>query len=149
MNGHPELYIGDGSDENENTAYGHDTVDSYYISADDADETETGENENRQRILDSERRFIDEIEYETVEHPIDDMDGAGEELPQRKKLKRELREQALKRLEDSARTVKDFENVISWWDRLDANRERRERYHEISRSGDDILRDKRRRALFS
>lgn len=27
---------------------------------------------------------------------------------------------------------------MAWWDRLDANRERRERYHEISRSGDDI-----------
>ncbi|MDE6745163.1 MAG: hypothetical protein K2J72_00850, partial [Oscillospiraceae bacterium] len=25
-----------------------------------------------------------------------------------------------------------------WWDRLDANRERRERYHEILRSNDDI-----------
>ena len=28
--------------------------------------------------------------------------------------------------------------MIAWWDRLDANRERRERYHELSRSGDDI-----------
>ncbi len=39
---------------------------------------------------------------------------------------------------DSARTQRDFENVIAWWDRLDANRERRERYHELSRSGDDV-----------
>ena len=31
-----------------------------------------------------------------------------------------------------------FENVIAWWDRLDANWERRERYHELSRSGDDV-----------
>lgn len=53
-------------------------------------------------------------------------------------LKRELRAQALKRLEDSARTVNDFKNVAAWWDRLDANRERRERYHEILRSNDDI-----------
>ena len=37
-----------------------------------------------------------------------------------------------------ARTEKDFKNIIKWWDRLDANRERRERYHEVSRSGDDI-----------
>ena len=28
--------------------------------------------------------------------------------------------------------------MIAWWDRLDANRERRERYHELSRSGDDV-----------
>ena len=28
--------------------------------------------------------------------------------------------------------------MIAWWNRLDANRERRERYHELSRSGDDV-----------
>ena len=39
---------------------------------------------------------------------------------------------------DAARTQRDFENVAAWWDRLDANRERRERYHELSRSGDDV-----------
>ena len=58
--------------------------------------------------------------------------------PERKKLRRELQAEALARLEDAARTQKDFENVIAWWDRLDANRERRERYHELSRSGDDL-----------
>ena len=57
---------------------------------------------------------------------------------ERKKLKRELEAEALKRLEDAARTEKDFRNVVSWWDRLDANRERKERYHEIARSGDDL-----------
>lgn len=56
--------------------------------------------------------------------------------PARKKLKRELDAEALARLEDAARTVSDFENIVAVWDRLDANRERRERYHEISRSGD-------------
>lgn len=40
-------------------------------------------------------------------------------------------------MEDAARTPRDFENVIAWWDKLDANRQRRERYHELSRSGDD------------
>lgn len=65
-------------------------------------------------------------------------DGTDEEEPERKKLKRELRAEALARLEDSARTQRDFENVIAWWDRLDANRERKERYHELSRSGDDV-----------
>lgn len=52
----------------------------------------------------------------------------------RKKLKRELEQEALTRLEDSARTEEDFQNVVAWWDRLDANRERKERYHEIGRS---------------
>ena len=60
------------------------------------------------------------------------------EPPAKKKLKREMEREALARLESAARTEKDFENIIKWWDRLDANRERRERYHEVSRSGDDI-----------
>lgn len=41
-------------------------------------------------------------------------------------------------MEDAARTAKDFENVIAWWDKLDANRQRKERYHELYRSGDDV-----------
>ena len=56
----------------------------------------------------------------------------------KKKLKRKLEQEALARLESAARTVPEWNNVIAWWDRLDANRERRERYHEVSRSGDDL-----------
>ena len=52
----------------------------------------------------------------------------------RSKRKRDLEMEALARLEDSARTEEDFQNVITWWNRLDANRERKERYHEIGRS---------------
>lgn len=54
------------------------------------------------------------------------------------KLKRDVQREALQRLESAARSAGDFENVIAWWDRLDANRERRERYHEIARSGDQL-----------
>jgi hypothetical protein len=61
-----------------------------------------------------------------------------EESARRKLLKRELREEALRRYEEAARTVQDFKNVHATWDKLDANRERRERYHEVSRSGDDL-----------
>jgi hypothetical protein len=50
------------------------------------------------------------------------------------KLKRELEREALTRLEDAARTPKDFEGVVAWWDRLDTNRERKERGHEVGRS---------------
>ena len=53
-------------------------------------------------------------------------------------LHREARALAISRLEESARTEEEFANVISWWDKLDDNRERRERYHELSRSGDDL-----------
>ena len=56
-----------------------------------------------------------------------------EETEGRKLLQRELREEALRRYEESARTVQDFKNVHVTWDKLDANRERRERYHELLR----------------
>lgn len=56
-------------------------------------------------------------------------------------LKKELRAIALKRLEDGARTVSDFEEVIREWDLLDSNRERKERYHEIGRENLDSKKD--------
>ena len=49
-------------------------------------------------------------------------------------LRREARALALRRIEESARTEDDFQKVIEWWDKLDENRERRERDHEIGRS---------------
>ena len=49
-------------------------------------------------------------------------------------LHREVRALALRRIEESARTEDDFQKVIEWWDKLDENRERRERDHEIGRS---------------
>ena len=98
------------------------------------EEIEYTETELPKEALIAEQLLISEIEAEAKEKPIDDENEQSE----RKLLKRELRAQALKRLEDSARTVTDFKNVAAWWDRLDANRERRERYHEILRSNDDI-----------
>lgn len=105
----------------------------------DADDAEAEEYEKAQRRLAKEQRIIDEIEADAAENPIeDDSDDTGDEQPERKLLKRELRAQALKRLEDSARTLKDYENLVVWYDRLDANRQRKERYHELYRSGDDV-----------
>ena len=49
-------------------------------------------------------------------------------------LHREARALAIRRIEESARTEEDFKEVIQWWDRLDANRERKERNHETGRS---------------
>lgn len=100
----------------------------------DYDEAEMAEQKQRQIAL--EQNIIDRLEADAEEHPFED--DTRDEEPERKKLKRELRAEALARLEDSARTQRDFENVIAWWDKLDANRERRERYHELSRSGDDV-----------
>ena len=105
----------------------------------DADEAEAEEYEKTRRRIAKEQRLIDEIEADAAENPIeDDSDDTEDEQPERKLLKRELRAQALKRLEDSARTLKDYENLVAWYDRLDANRQRRERYHELFRSGDDV-----------
>ena len=100
------------------------------------EEAEAESAEQAQRQIALEQNIIDRLEADAAEHPFED--DAGDEEPERKKLKRELRAEALARLEDAARTQRDFENVIAWWDKLDANRERRERYHELSRSGDDV-----------
>ena len=100
------------------------------------EEAEADSAEQAQRQIALEQNIIDRLEADAEEHPFED--DAGDEEPERKKLKRELRAEALARLEDAARTQRDFENVIAWWDKLDANRERRERYHELSRSGDDV-----------
>ncbi len=50
---------------------------------------------------------------------------------ERTKLKRELRQEALRIVQEAARTQTDFEKLVAMWDELDDNRERRERYHEI------------------
>lgn len=100
------------------------------------EEAEAESAEQAQRQIALEQNIIDRLEADAEEHPFED--DAGDEEPERKKLKRELRAEALTRLEDAARTQRDFEKVIAWWDKLDANRERRERYHELSRSGDDV-----------
>ena len=52
----------------------------------------------------------------------------------RKKLKREIEREALARMEDAARTEADFKIVTAEWNRLDANRERREQWHEKRRT---------------
>ena len=61
-----------------------------------------------------------------------------EEEDERGKLKRELREEAMRRMEEAARTTAEFKQMVAMWDRLDRNRERKERYHEILR-GDTPL----------
>lgn len=93
-------------------------------------------NRRIQNKLFYEREAVAEINADAKAHPSgNDTDDAPLE---RKKLKRDIRAEALARLEDAARTPDDFQKVVEWWDKLDANRERRERYHEISRSGDEL-----------
>ncbi len=68
-----------------------------------------------------------------LEKPEDDIPDA----PHKKQLVRDTKAAALERLEEAARTKEDFEKVVDLWDKRDANRERKERYHEVCR-GDNI-----------
>ena len=73
--------------------------------------SEGGLSEKAQKQIALEYQLIDELETEAEEHPFEETPGAEE--PERKKLKRELQEEALARLEDAARTQRDFENIIA------------------------------------
>ena len=55
----------------------------------------------------------------------------------KEQLKRDIKAAALERLEQAAETINDFKNVTEQWDRLDENRERKERYWEICRNNKD------------
>ena len=79
-----------------------------------------------------ERSAIEEIEQEKEENSFREETVAVS--TSKKKLWRDTQKEALARLEDSARTEEDFRNVQSWWDRLEANADRRYRYHVIGRS---------------
>ena len=68
-----------------------------------------------------------------------DIEIPDDDTSEVKKLKRDIRMEALRRLEESARTLSDFKNLVKWYDELDANAFRRWRYHEIYRSGEDML----------
>ena len=93
------------------------------------------EDETLEEALAEERTLELESELEQDEHPRDyhaELEDEEEEAAptSEKRLKREIRAEALRRLEEAARTLKDFQDVIAEWDRLDRNRERRERDHE-------------------
>lgn len=69
----------------------------------------------------------DELKRDDL-HPEYDEEDTGE-----KRLKCVLRAEALRRLELAARTEDEFAYIVKEWDRLDNNRERRERDHEVLR----------------
>lgn len=99
-------------------------------------------NDAKQQEMQNELNYISELELERELHPIADDDFQPEdEHPARTLLKRDIRAIALKRMEDAARSVTDFEDVIKQWDHLDNNRERKERYHEIGRNSLSVIED--------
>ena len=88
-----------------------------------------------EQALAEERLAELESELEQDEHPVDydaELETEEEEAApvSEKRLKREIRAEAVRRLEEAARTEKDFQVVVEEWDKLDRNRERRERDHE-------------------
>ena len=98
--------------------------------------------ETSQQELQIELENFNEMDLEQELHPIKDDDIQPEdEHPDRTLLKRDIRAITLKRMEDAARSVSDFEEVIKEWDHLDDNRERKVRYHEIGRENIDSKKD--------
>ena len=88
-----------------------------------------------EKALAAERALELASELEQDENPRDytqELEDEEEEAAptSEKRLKRQMQAEALARLEDAARTESDFRYIISEWDRLDRNRERRERDHE-------------------
>ena len=93
------------------------------------------EDERLEEALAEERTLEMESELEQDEHPRDynaELEDEEEEAAptSEKRLKREIRAEALRRLEEAARTESDFLTVVDEWNKLDRNRERRERDHE-------------------
>ncbi len=134
-----ELLGDDFSDEEEGTEEqieetGLETAAGGFADWEDASDA-APENESLEEALAEERTLELESELEQDEHPRDyhaELEDEEEEAAptSEKRLKREIRAEALRRLEEAARTLKDFQGVIAEWDRLDRNRERRERDHE-------------------
>ena len=93
------------------------------------------EDERLEEALAEEHTLELESALEQDEHPRDytaELEDEEEEAAptSEKRLKREIRAEALRRLEEAARTESDFLSVVDEWNKLDRNRERRERDHE-------------------
>lgn len=105
---------------------------------DSSDWTDSNEdllyNENFIQALLAEETAIEENALSLEEDILD----VPTEIAERTLLKRDLRKAAIARMEDAARTEDDFREVIKAWDKEDANRERRERYHEVGRDDTQV-----------
>ena len=93
------------------------------------------EDEKLEKALAEERTLELESELEQDENPRDydaELEDEEEEAApkNKKRLVRETLAEALRRTEDAARTLEQFQGVIDEWNKLDRNRERRERDHE-------------------
>ena len=100
------------------------------------DEDTSAYDEGLEEALAEERIAVLESDLEQDEHPLETEDDIAEdddslEAPiSLNTLRQQMDEIAVERLGLAARTETDFSVVIGEMDRLDRNRERRERYHE-------------------
>ena len=69
-------------------------------------------------------------------HPLYRQLVREQEAELKQKLKREMKEEAMRRLEISARSVRDYEQVVALWDQCDASAGRDQRNHEELRATD-------------
>ena len=108
----------------------------FFDSQEEIDPAEDiSENETLGNAISQERRAEFEQSLVQDEHPRDYDSELEDEIEEAaptsdKRLKREIKAEALRRLGEAARTEADFQAVINQWDKLDQNRERRERDHE-------------------
>ena len=113
-----------------------------YLTADELLDTEDGftewnedaaagsTEETLEQALAEERLAELESELEQDEHPVNydaELETEEEEAApvSDKRLKREIRAESIRRLEEAARTEKDFWTVVEEWNKLDRNRERK------------------------
>ena len=130
------------------------------------DGTGAGAEETLEQALAEERLAELESELEQDEHPIDyeaELEDEEEEAASvsDKRLKREMRAEAIRRLEEAARTEKDFRAVVEEWNKLDRNcalpgfvdskneekTERNAGYLVVSQSGGGMLRQGTRKGI--
>ena len=101
------------------------------------DEPELLEYDDWVEDSDDEPRFTDE-DYPEPElitpDPDEPLTTDTEAERSGKLLRREMKAEALRRMEESARTQKDFEAVVAAWDKRDDNKSRTVRNHEQLRS---------------
>lgn len=91
--------------------------------------------------LTGEREQVLESELYLDDHP-EEKPPENEAEEQQETVKREMLKTAITRIENSARTVRDFENVVSCWDKLEKNEARRLRDHQILRGDVPLEYDK-------
>ena len=131
-----EMVNEDWLDEDAEEAEPH-WMDSLLDFADWVEEEDTSAyDEGLEEALAEERIAALESELEQDENPLDAEEAVSEDpdIPEApislSTLRQQIEETAVERLGKAARTETDFTVVIGEMDRLDRNRERRERYHE-------------------